>query len=236
MPEFAMQRSRVIPVSAEAIYPLMIDFHKWTQWSPWESLDTDLERTYTGAESGVGARYGWAGKRWWHIDRRGRTSCKSTLLELHETDEDAQLTQFTLEPVEGTKVTWRMSGTQVDRALLLQVVQHREGHRGRLRERAGQPKPPQLDHGQVSPRRSDLQSRVVVGLTLARGAHLGTHEVVVRRTLHRPEDADRCAVQDAAIGETRQRKRGGRVVAVGIVHEQRGLVGDVSDDLDTAGL
>lgn len=117
MLEFAMQRSRVIPVSAEAIYPLMIDFHKWTQWSPWESLDTDLERTYTGAESGVGARYGWAGKKagagTMEIVAAEPNASIDIDLNFTKPMKTRNLTQFTLEPVEGgTKVTWRMSGTQ----------------------------------------------------------------------------------------------------------------------------
>ena len=39
------------------------DFRNWTSWSPWEGLDPDLERSYSGAESGAGAVYGWSGNR-----------------------------------------------------------------------------------------------------------------------------------------------------------------------------
>ena len=32
-------------------------------WSPWEDIDPDMQRTYAGAESGVGANYAWSGNR-----------------------------------------------------------------------------------------------------------------------------------------------------------------------------
>ena len=39
------------------------DFHRWTEWSPWEDVDPDLQRTYTGPDQGVGAQYSWSGNR-----------------------------------------------------------------------------------------------------------------------------------------------------------------------------
>ena len=37
--------------------------HQWTRWSPWEDVDPDLHRAYSGAEEGVGAVYAWSGNR-----------------------------------------------------------------------------------------------------------------------------------------------------------------------------
>ena len=33
------------------------------KWSPWEDLDPDQQRTFSGAESGTGAAYAWSGNR-----------------------------------------------------------------------------------------------------------------------------------------------------------------------------
>lgn len=41
----------------------MNDFHEWTAWSPWEDVDPDMQREYSGARSGVGASYSWRGNR-----------------------------------------------------------------------------------------------------------------------------------------------------------------------------
>ena len=45
------------------MHGLINDFHEWPKWSPWEDLDPAMERTYSGAESGVGAHYAWSGNR-----------------------------------------------------------------------------------------------------------------------------------------------------------------------------
>ena len=61
---FRLARSIQIKAPPEAIAPYIADFHKWTQWSPWEGVPGDeLKRTYSGANSGVGAVYDWQGKK-----------------------------------------------------------------------------------------------------------------------------------------------------------------------------
>ena len=59
--EFTVHRSIDIAAPPERILPLLTDLRAWQKWSPWEGLDPALERTYAGAESGVGAVYGWRG-------------------------------------------------------------------------------------------------------------------------------------------------------------------------------
>ena len=61
--EFAITRSLVMDTTPERLHELVDDFRQWRGWSPWEDLDPDLERTYSGPESGVGARYTWKGNR-----------------------------------------------------------------------------------------------------------------------------------------------------------------------------
>lgn len=63
MSSFAISRSRVIAAPVETIFALVDDFHRWTAWSPWEGVDPQLQRTYTGPDAGVGARYAWRGNR-----------------------------------------------------------------------------------------------------------------------------------------------------------------------------
>ncbi len=63
MAEFELARTTTIDAPASAVYPLIADFRQWQTWSPWEGLDPELKRTYSGAESGTGAVYAWAGNR-----------------------------------------------------------------------------------------------------------------------------------------------------------------------------
>ena len=58
---FRVRRSARIEAPPEKVFPLINDFHQWTVWSPWERMDPNLRRTYSGAEAGKGAVYEWHG-------------------------------------------------------------------------------------------------------------------------------------------------------------------------------
>lgn len=58
-----VERSATIDAPPARVYDQVADFHHWTAWSPWEGVDPEIERTYSGAESGTGAVYGWSGNR-----------------------------------------------------------------------------------------------------------------------------------------------------------------------------
>lgn len=60
---YTVQRSTTIDAAPERVYAQIVDFHNWTKWSPWEDIDPDLKRVYSGAGSGVGAVYDWSGNR-----------------------------------------------------------------------------------------------------------------------------------------------------------------------------
>ena len=60
---FQVKRALAISAPAARIFPLIDDFHGWTRWSPWENIDADLARTYSGPDRGRGAAYGWEGKK-----------------------------------------------------------------------------------------------------------------------------------------------------------------------------
>ncbi|MFW0785331.1 SRPBCC family protein [Gordonia sp. CPCC 206044] len=116
MTEYTVTRAETISAPAERIFPLIVDFHEWMQWSPWEGLDADLDRDYSGAERGVGARYAWSGNR-----KAGKGS-----MEIIEATEPTRVavevafdkpmkststSVFTLAPRGAqTEVTWTMTG------------------------------------------------------------------------------------------------------------------------------
>jgi uncharacterized protein YndB with AHSA1/START domain len=113
---FRIERSVVIKVPAERIYPLISDFHQWAGWSPFEKLDPKMKKTFSGAESGLGAVYAWSGEGHageGRMEITEATAPSKVLLKLDFTKpfEASNTTEFTLVP-EGqqTKVTWAMSG------------------------------------------------------------------------------------------------------------------------------
>jgi hypothetical protein len=58
-----IERQTTIASEPSQIAAHIVDFHEWADWSPWEDIDPDLARTYSGPASGVGATYEWSGNR-----------------------------------------------------------------------------------------------------------------------------------------------------------------------------
>jgi uncharacterized protein YndB with AHSA1/START domain len=60
---FRVQRATTVKAPPEKIFPLISDFHQWGTWSPYETKDPAMKRSYSGAERGQGAVYGWEGNK-----------------------------------------------------------------------------------------------------------------------------------------------------------------------------
>jgi K+-transporting ATPase KdpF subunit len=60
---FRVQRSATIKAPPEKIFSLINDLRSMQTWSAWEKMDPGMKRTYSGAASGPGAAYAWAGNR-----------------------------------------------------------------------------------------------------------------------------------------------------------------------------
>jgi len=60
---FEVRREIAIDAPPERISPLLADFKAWSAWSPWEKKDPAMKRSFSGAQSGVGARYAWDGDK-----------------------------------------------------------------------------------------------------------------------------------------------------------------------------
>jgi len=113
---FTVERSASIAAPPQTVYDLLVDFHKWPQWSPWEELDPGMERTHSGAEAGVGAKYAWSGNRKagqgdMTITDAQAPSKVQIALNFVKPFKSSNTTMFTLTPeAGGTKVLWSMIG------------------------------------------------------------------------------------------------------------------------------
>jgi hypothetical protein len=59
--QFRIQRSAAIKAPPDKIFALINDYKSWTAWSPYETKDPDMKRTYGPVTSGKGATYAWDG-------------------------------------------------------------------------------------------------------------------------------------------------------------------------------
>ena len=60
---FTVRRATMVKAPPETIFPLINDFHQWGTWSPYETKDPAMKRTYSGTASGKGAVYAWQGNK-----------------------------------------------------------------------------------------------------------------------------------------------------------------------------
>ena len=113
---FSVQRSTTIQATADKVWPLLTDFHRWPEWSPWEKLDPAMQRTHSGATSGVGAIYEWNGNNKVGAGRMEITKAQAHALVSMKLDflrpfKSSNVADYTLaNQGNATEVTWTMSG------------------------------------------------------------------------------------------------------------------------------
>ena len=61
--EFQIQRSLSIRALPDKLFPLINDLRTMQTWSAWERVDPNMQRSYSGEASGVGAKYAWQGNK-----------------------------------------------------------------------------------------------------------------------------------------------------------------------------
>jgi hypothetical protein len=117
MAEFTLSRETTVAAPPAKVHAILDDFHRWSGWSPWEEMDPDLKRTFTGPEKGVGSHYAWVGNK-----KVGSGSMEITGSTLERIDIDLEFlapfkasnkTVFDLVPEgAGTRVVWTMRGNR----------------------------------------------------------------------------------------------------------------------------
>jgi uncharacterized protein YndB with AHSA1/START domain len=114
--DMRISRSATVDAPPDAVFAQVNDFHNWRAWSPWEKLDPNLQRSYSGAESGEGAVYHWSGndevgEGRMTIEESRPNELVHIRLEFVKPFAVTNAAEFTFAPQgEGTAVTWTMTG------------------------------------------------------------------------------------------------------------------------------
>lgn len=125
---FRLERSTLIQAPPETIFPLIDNFRNWNHWSPWDKVDPQMQRTYSGPDHGVGCSYAWNGNKnvgsgSMEITESIASSRILLKLDFKTPFEAHNMTEFTLVPEgAGTRVTWAMFGPQPFIAKLMGLV------------------------------------------------------------------------------------------------------------------
>ena len=113
---FRVERSVVINAPPDKIFPLIADFHQWGKWSPYETRDHAMKRTYSGTNGGKGSVYAWQGDKNVGTGRMEILDAPAPRevvikLDFFKPFEAHNTAEFTLQPQgDGTRVTWAMQG------------------------------------------------------------------------------------------------------------------------------
>ena len=113
---YTVERSATINAPAPVVFAQVNDFHKWEAWSPWEKIDPNIKKEFSGAAAGNGAVYSWAGNndvgegRMTITDSRPSDLIKIKL-EFVKPFAATDATEFHFTPQGNqTKVTWSLDG------------------------------------------------------------------------------------------------------------------------------
>lgn len=113
---YTVERTSTMAAPPATVYNEIANFHNWTHWSPWEDVDPNLKRTYSGADSGAGAVYAWSGNRKAGQGRMTITDASEPSrvaidLVFEKPWKAQNETVFTIEPDgSGSRVRWTMTG------------------------------------------------------------------------------------------------------------------------------
>src|SRR5690606_18627627 len=111
-----VERATVVQAAPETIFPLVNNLHNWEQWSPFEALDPNMRKTYSGPEAGEGATFEWegnnkAGAGRIEIIESRHPSLVRTDLRFLKPFKSHNNSEFILaDAPSGTQVTWAVFG------------------------------------------------------------------------------------------------------------------------------
>jgi hypothetical protein len=115
---FRVERTTRIAAPPDVVFGEVNDLQRWREWSPWEALDPQMKRSYSGPSAGVGASQSWSGNK-----AVGQGSMRITESRFPEKigvrmefvmpwGKSVNPVEFTFKPDgAGTGVSWAMSGT-----------------------------------------------------------------------------------------------------------------------------
>ena len=114
---FSIERSTSVAAPPATVFALIDDFKAWDAWSPWSKLDPNAKTAISDPSAGKGATFSWDGNE--QVGAGSITNMESKPDELVKVEQvfvrpfagKANMA-FRFAPTDiGTKVTWKMDGT-----------------------------------------------------------------------------------------------------------------------------
>ena len=112
---FVIERSAQIQATPSALYPRIAGPRAMNQWSPFALGDSEMKISYSGPDSGVGARSDWESKQMGNgamtVTEAKQDQEVTMRLDFLTPMKQTNTAHLVLAPASGgTRVTWRMEG------------------------------------------------------------------------------------------------------------------------------
>ena len=115
--QFRIERTGLVQASPAVVFAIINDFRQWERWSPWEKLDPNMQKTFSGPTAGPGATHTWSGNSKAGAGRNTIIDSKANeyvamKLEMLKPFPSTNQVRLEIKPVaNGSNVTWSMEGT-----------------------------------------------------------------------------------------------------------------------------
>lgn len=113
---FHYERSELINADVELIYPYLNSLKLGSEWSPYEKIDPQMKKTYSGPDSGIGSAMDFSGNNevgegHLEIKKEMSNSLVELKLEMSRPIHAENIIEYRLTTENGaTRFTWAMSG------------------------------------------------------------------------------------------------------------------------------
>ena len=113
---YTVERTQKITAAPADVFTHIVDLREWDKWSPWDAMDPEMKKTYSGDPGMVGSGYHWTGNRkvgegQMTITEVAAPSRVAIDLQFIKPFKSESVTEMLVaEDGDGSTVTWRMTG------------------------------------------------------------------------------------------------------------------------------
>jgi len=122
---YTVERTKTMQAPPGKVFEKVVDLREWSDWSPWEEMDPNMQKTFTGDPGTVGSGYSWTGNRKvgegsmtiTDVDTPTKVALDLKFIKPFKSE---NVTELWVAPSgDGSQVTWRMTGQQT---LMLKIM------------------------------------------------------------------------------------------------------------------
>jgi len=124
---YVVERNTKIDAPPEKVFSQIVDLNEWGNWSPWDAMDPNMTKTFSGESGTVGSSYHWTGNRkvgegqMTITDIEPNASVKVDLRFIKPFKSESKTELHVAPSGDGSDVTWKMTGNHTTMSKIMGV-------------------------------------------------------------------------------------------------------------------